>query len=168
MPKNENCNTELENLKPAKLHIANMEYKHFEYILEVENLSFSRPWPEEAFVHELRNPLSVYLVALAGERAIGYAGMQTVLDEGYITNVAVHPAARRQGIGQALMRGIIAEGQRRGLAFITLEVRESNHPAKQLYKSFGFAEVGRRKNYYTNPIEDAKLYTLHLAPQNEG
>ena len=90
---------------------------------------------------------------------IGYAAMYTVIDEGYILNVAVDSRFRRQGIGTALIRSLDTFGKKNSLAFITLEVRESNAPAIGLYSRFGFIKVGKRKDYYRHPTENALLMT---------
>ena len=97
---------------------------------------------------------------------LGYAGLQTVLDEGYINNVAVDEKFRRQGIADELIAAFVRFGQAR-LAFLTLEVRASNAPAIALYAKHGFVEVGRRKNYYDDPKEDALLMTLFFAHGTE-
>ena len=90
---------------------------------------------------------------------LGYVGMMFVLDEGYIANVAVAPPARRRGVGRALIASLLARADQMQLAFVTLEVRPSNHAAIALYEGFGFEVVGRRKNYYDKPSEDALLMT---------
>ena len=101
---------------------------------------------------ELDNYLSAFLVALDdNDKVAGYAGLQAVLDEGYITNVAVRPDCRRQGIAGKLLQVF--------LAFLSLEVRASNYDAIALYGSRGFRSVGRRKNYYEHPREDAIIMT---------
>ena len=89
----------------------------------------------------------------------GYAGLQTVLDEGSITNVAVLPEFRRRGAARALLEELLARGKAMDLAFLTLEVRASNAPAIALYTGLGFQEVGRRRGYYEAPREDALLFT---------
>ena len=104
----------------------------------------------------------IFLVAERDGQAVGYVGCQTVLDEGYITNVAVSPDARRQGIARTLIEKLTAEARAAGLAFVTLEVRVSNAPAIALYEGAGFGRVGVRKNFYTAPTEDAVLMTLFL------
>ena len=104
----------------------------------------------------------IFLVAERGGQAVGYVGCQTVLDEGYITNVAVSPDCRRQGIARALIAKLTDEARAAGLAFVTLEVRASNAPAIALYEGAGFGRVGVRKNFYTAPTEDAVLMTLFL------
>ena len=95
-------------------------------------------------------------------RTAGYVGCQTVLDEGYITNVAVSPDFRRQGIARALIAELTAKAGGNKLAFVTLEVRESNAPAIALYTGAGFAPVGKRKDFYSNPTENAVLMTISL------
>ena len=95
----------------------------------------------------------------AGGAVLGYVGMMHVLDEGYISNVAVAPAYRRQGVAGTLISALTARAEELGLAFVTLEVRAGNEPAKALYAKHGFVPVGRRKNYYDLPKEDAILMT---------
>ena len=90
---------------------------------------------------------------------LGYVGMMYVLDEGYISNVAVAPEARRRGVGRALITELLRRADEKALAFVTLEVRPSNEAAIALYSAFGFEPVGRRKNYYDKPSEDALLMT---------
>ena len=133
---------------------------HLPRAAELERLCFSLPWPEEALRRALTDPAQYWLAAVADGRLMGYAGMQTVLDEGYIDNVAVDPAFRRRGAASALLRGLVDEARRRELAFLTLEVRESNTGAIALYEKFGFKPVGRRRYYYEKPKEDAILMTL--------
>lgn len=104
----------------------------------------------------------IFLVAERDGQAVGYVGCQTVLDEGYITNVAVSPDCRRQGIGRALIEELAQRARAQGLSFVTLETRASNAPAIALYEGAGFDRVGMRKNFYTAPSEDAVLMTLFL------
>ena len=92
-------------------------------------------------------------------KVAGYAGLQVILDEGYITNVAVRPECRRNGIAGKLLQVFLDFGQANHLAFLTLEVRASNYDAIALYGSRGFRSVGRRKNYYEHPKEDAIIMT---------
>ena len=134
-------------------------------ISEIERVCFSDPWP----LSILRGQLShVFIAALEGEKTVvGYAGLTHVLDEGSITNVAVAPEWRRQGVADALL----GELERRArapllkLAFLTLEVRAGNAPAIALYEKRGYKVVGRRKNYYEKPVEDALLMTLMLGTE---
>ena len=103
------------------------------------------------------------IAAVDGDGTVlGYASLQTVLDEGYINNLAVLPAYRRLGIASALLEDFRRFGEAKGLAFLTLEVRASNAPAIALYAKHGYTQAGRRKNYYSHPKEDAILMTLEF------
>ena len=132
-------------------------------IEEIEKLCFSLPWTLEQLGSQLKDPQHEFIVALDPEgRVLGYVGMMYVLDEGYISNVAVAPAARRQGIGRALISELMERAAALKLAFVTLEVRCGNAAAIALYEKQGFVPVGRRKNYYDFPREDAILMTYFL------
>lgn len=137
--------------------IVKLEKNHVPQIAEIEKCCFSDPWNEESIASELENRLSLWLVALEGDRVAGYVGSQTVLGEADMMNIAVHPDFRRQGIGEALVKKLIAELSQRGCHSLTLEVRVSNGPAKSLYEKLGFVLVGRRKKYYFHPREDADI-----------
>lgn len=140
-----------------------MTMEHIPQVAALERACFSRPWSEDALRSELWNDAAVIIVAEGEDGSVlGYAGLQTVLDEGYITNVAVDSTYRRQGIADELIAAFVRFGQAK-LAFLTLEVRASNAPAIALYAKHGFVEVGRRKNYYDDPKEDALLMTLTFA-----
>ena len=131
-------------------------------IQRIEQQSFTVPWTEAMLRLQLSPDSHVFLTAQADGQVVGYIGMMYVLDEGYISNVAVHPDYRRQGIARALIRALEARARGMLLSFLTLEVRESNAPARALYAECGFREVSRRKNYYEKPAEDAILMTLTL------
>lgn len=140
--------------------IVPMAERHLAVLAEIEKACFHAPWSESMLREELGK--GIFLVAERDGQAVGYVGCQTVLDEGYITNVAVSPDARRQGIARALIAKLTDEARAAGLAFVTLEVRASNVPAIALYEGAGFGRVGVRKNFYTAPTEDAALMTLFL------
>lgn len=140
--------------------IVPMAERHLAALAEIEKACFHAPWSESMLREELDK--GIFLVAERDGQAVGYVGCQTVLDEGYITNVAVSPDARRQGIARALIAKLTDEARAAGLAFVTLEVRASNAPAIALYEGAGFGRVGVRKNFYTAPTEDAVLMTLFL------
>ena len=129
-------------------------------VLELEKLCFSLPWSRDAFLPELHDPACCWLAALAEGKVAGYAGMRTVLDEGYISNIAVSPALRKRGLGMSLVQAMLREGERRRLSFLTLEVRVGNGEARRLYARAGFREVGLRPGYYEKPREDALLMTF--------
>lgn len=104
----------------------------------------------------------IFLVAEHEGTVLGYLGCQTVLDEGYITNVAVSPERRRQGIGERLLAELLLRAQNAGLAFVTLETRMGNEAAISLYEKAGFIKVGVRRGFYRNPPEDAVLMTVYF------
>ncbi|BFK87473.1 ribosomal protein S18-alanine N-acetyltransferase [Pseudoflavonifractor gallinarum] len=136
-----------------------MDRSHLEGIAELERTCFSHPWSVDMLAEELYNETASFLVAEGEDGSVlGYAGLHVVLDEGYIDNVAVDPAYRRQGIADALIDTFVRFGAAK-LAFLTLEVRAGNAPAIALYEKHGFYEVGRRKDYYDDPKEDAILMT---------
>ena len=134
-----------------------MNSAHVSQIAELEKICFSDPWSERSIASELDNKLAFWLVALEGETVAGYIGSQTVMDETDMMNVAVHPDFRRKGIAEALVNGLVEQLKILGSRCLTLEVRASNAPAIALYGKLGFAEIGRRKNYYRNPREDALI-----------
>lgn len=138
-------------------HIVPMEHPHVSQIAELEQICFSDPWPEASIASELTNPLSLWLVAMDRDQVVGYVGSQTVLGEADIMNVAVSPAYRRQGIGQALLQQLQSRLAADGVYSLTLEVRASNLQAIALYKKLGYLQVGRRPNYYHKPKEDALI-----------
>ena len=134
-------------------------------LTELEQACFSLPWTREQLAGELPDERHEFLVAEEDGKLVGYIGMMTVLDEGYISNVAVAPAARRRGIGRALVKEMLARAAKRELGFVTLEVREGNGSAIALYASEGFVGVGRRRGYYERPKEDALLMTYFFVEE---
>lgn len=130
------------------------------YAIEVD--SFSVPWSLESITKELENPVAYYLIAEEEGQVLGYAGLWDVVGEGQITNIAVRPSGRRKGIGKQLVDGLIAYGKDKNLEVLILEVRASNTPAINLYTGTGFTDIGRRKNYYTKPTEDAILMAYSI------
>ena len=122
---------------------------------EIERASFAVPWSRRAFWEEAQNERTVYLVALLEGEIVGYAGAWIILDEAQITNVAVTPEKRGQGVGRRLMEEMMRRAKARGAMRMTLEVRPSNEAALTLYKSCGFQDYGRRPRYYQDNGEDA-------------
>ncbi len=132
-------------------------------IQRIEQQSFSVPWTEQMLRMQLQPDSHVFLTAEAEGGVVGYIGMMYVLDEGYISNVAVHPDFRRRGVADALLDALEARARALLLSFLTLEVRQSNAPAVALYEKHGYRIAGRRRNYYEKPTEDALLMTLSLS-----
>ncbi len=137
--------------------ITEMTAAHVAQVAELETLCFRDPWSERSIASELENKLALWLVALDGDTVAGYIGSQTVIDETDMMNVAVHPSYRRKGIAGELVNALVDALKMRQSHSLTLEVRASNDPAIGLYQKLGFAQVGRRPNYYRNPKEDALI-----------
>ena len=148
------------------LRIVPMTTAHLPSLVALEQICFpADPWSESLYRAALDNPAVAILLAEGKDGALlGYAVLSTVLDEGSLDNIAVAPHARRQGIADALLSALTAFG-REHLTCLMLEVRASNAPAIALYEKHGFAAVGRRKNYYDAPREDAVLMTLTFGPE---
>ena len=130
-------------------------------LANLEKECFSRPWSEESLLTEFskRNSFCFVAIAIQNSNIIGYIGCYYVLDECYITNLAVSSLARGQGVGSTLVEKVLKEAMQRNFAFVTLEVRISNIVAIKLYKRLGFKEQGMRRAYYSDPTEDAILMT---------
>lgn len=139
------------------IEIIPMNHEHISQIAALERACFSDPWSENAFFSELSNPLSLWLVAVYGQRVAGYVGSQAVIDMADVMNVAVDPQYRRQGIAEHLMDELINQLRGKGVNALLLEVRVSNTPAISLYEKLGFYQVGIRPNYYFKPKEDALI-----------
>ena len=139
-----------------------MRREELPQVAQLEAACFSQPWSQRVLESELANPASVFYTACMGGQVAGYVGMQQVLDEGYIGNVAVFPAFRRQRIATRLLRGLFLHACREKLRFLTLEVREGNLPARAFYQGMGFQQVGRRPRFYEDPVEDALLLTRYF------
>jgi ribosomal-protein-alanine N-acetyltransferase len=135
-------------------------------VMEIERLVFPSPWTPGLFLHELKLPFSRLTVARldsGNRRVIGYVCWWVIGDEVHILNLAVHPEYQRAGIGRELVHLVLSNALSSGAASVTLEVRSENTAAKGLYESFGFAGVGRRRNYYGRG-EDAIIMMRRLAP----
>lgn len=144
-----------------------MDRGHIKEIAQIERQCFSMPWSESALEEELFNPQASFIVAQRADGAVlGYAGLHVAADEGYIDNIAVREDYRRQGIADDLLDVFVRFGAA-NLAFLTLEVRPSNQAAIDLYFKHGFAQVGRRKDYYENPREDAIIMTLEFGEESQ-
>jgi ribosomal-protein-alanine N-acetyltransferase len=139
------------------IEIMEMTAAHTGQIAELEKICFSDPWSEKSIASELDSRLSLWLVAMDGETVVAYVGSQSVLGETDMMNIAVSPNYRRQGIAEKLVVELIEKLREKGNHSLMLEVRSSNDPAQKLYEKLGFEQVGRRKNYYRNPKEDALI-----------
>ena len=146
-----------------QVRIVPMSPQHLDEIAALEKVCFSAPWSRNMLAEELDNACSAFLTALDETgRVVGYAGLQVILDEGYITNVAVRPEDRQKGVAAQLLQVFINFATGNRLSFLTLEVRPSNTAAIVLYGHHGFRTAGRRKNYYELPKEDALIMKLEF------
>ncbi len=147
----------------SDIRIEPLAKHHLDDLLKVETLCFPTPWTRETFLYELEsNKLAHYWVALLVEEVIGYAGMWYILDEGHITNIAVHPLHRREGVGSKLLHSLLLTAIASSLMDVTLEVRRSNQAAIALYERYGFQVEGVRKAYYADNGEDALIMWRHF------
>lgn len=149
----------------ARFFIRRMREADLAEVRTIETLSFSNPWSDNTFRGEIQNTsisFPMVVVEKPGDRVVGYIIYWHIREDVQVNNVAVHPDFRGRGIGEALVRHVIEKVRANGATFITLEVRSSNAAAVALYRSLAFEVLGTRKNYYTNPDEDAYLMGLVL------
>ena len=150
------------------IRIVDTRPEHLDDILLMEQQCFSVPWTRDQLAAQMSDSMYIFLAAEdESGRAVGYVGLMYVLDEGYISNVAVSPSRRREGIADMLLTELYARAKAKKLSFLTLEVRESNAPAQSLYKKHGYTEVGMRKGYYSLQKEDAVLMTCFLSEEEK-
>ncbi len=145
--------------------------QHAKEAAAIEKTIFSEPWSEQAFVELFVKSTSIFgLAGIYRDRVVAYGGVECVLDEANIVNIAVAPESRRKGYGSAVMIGLLKLVADRGCRRVTLEVREHNEAAKALYNTFGFRPVGIRKCFYSHPVENAivmeKCLTLGICAKN--
>lgn len=131
-------------------------------VAEIEKACFSLPWSEKSLVDSVVREDTMFLVCEDAQEIVGYIGMYLSFDEGDITNVAVSPAHRKKGYGEAIVSKAVELAKEKQLEMILLEVRVSNVPAISLYKKMGFEEIGMRKNFYEHPVEDAIIMKCPL------
>ena len=145
--------------------IRRMTLQDVDGVHAVETASFPKPWTREDFIREMTvNVCARYLVAEMDGAVVGFAGAWIVLDEAHVTNIAVLPAYRGQGIGKRLTEALMQYAANLGVTYATLEVRRSNQIAQRLYQSLGFEYVGVRKRYYEDNGEDALIYCCQRMP----
>jgi len=145
---------------PLKVVISAMRLEDLEEVQRIEEASFTTPWPPNAYRSELlTNRLASYLVARVDDRIVAYGGMWLMVDEAHITTFAVHPAWRRQRLGEQLLLAFLDLARDRHAREATLEVRLSNLAARRLYEKYGFRPVGVRPRYYSDNNEDALIMT---------
>lgn len=143
--------------------ITNMSALTLPAVYELEQECFAHPWSLDSLEESYNNPMAQFFVAKDDNgTVVGYISYYMVRDEGFINNVAVTASARRQGIGRALVERAVESASGNGASFLSLEVRLSNEPARNLYDSLGFELEGIRKKFYRDPVEDALILTRRL------
>lgn len=147
--------------------IVPLEERHIKDIARLEDLCFSEPWSEEGILEAYRLGTK-FFIAENSKQLMGYIGIKAVIDEGYITNVAVYPQYRGIGVATALINKVFDFAKEKGLSFVSLEVRASNTAAVSLYEKTGFKEEGRRKDFYRLPREDALIMTKRFSYEDSG
>lgn len=140
------------------MRIDKFKEEYLDDVCQIEKICFANPWSRQSLAEEIDNENAHFVVAVADGRVAGYMGLQIFSGEGYVTNVAVLPEFRGRGIAKAL----IGECMKNEMNFITLEVRESNLAAINLYEKTGFERVGVRPNFYRNPDENAVIMTKYF------
>lgn len=136
--------------------IAALRRRHLRGVMAIEHQVYPKPWTQSLFLSELELPRSrVYLVARSARRVVGYAGIMLAPDEAHVTTIAVDPRWQRRHIATRLLLALTREAVDRSLRALTLEVRTSSRGAQNLYRRFGLTAEGARKDYYSNPTEDA-------------
>ena len=131
--------------------------EHVLAVYEIERLSFLSPWSIDSLREEIINPAARYVVAVWGEKVLGFGGMWLIIDEAHITNIAVHPNYRNVKVGSLILENMIYESKREGISAMTLEVRASNVHAQKLYTEHNFVTEGRRKAFYQDNKEDCLI-----------
>ena len=144
-----------------------MNKSHIDGIMEIEKDSFAIPWSRAAVEKELSNNLAIYAVVKENDKVVGYGGMWHVVNEGHITNIAVHKDYRRKGIGNIIVNKLIEIAEEKEMIGLTLEVRKSNTSALELYKKNGFKLEGIRPEYYEDNKEDAYIMWKYLISEED-
>jgi ribosomal-protein-alanine N-acetyltransferase len=144
------------------VRIAPLRRRHLRVVVQIEEECYPRPWSTTVFLSEIAQRTSRrYTVATLGPLVVGYSGLMVVEDDGHITTLTVDPAWHHRGIGTVLLLDQARAAPALGVRHLTLEVRASNTPAQVLYRRFGFAPVGVRRNYYSETGEDAIVMWAH-------
>lgn len=142
--------------------VAPMRRRHLRGVLAIEERTNHRPWSQNLFMGELRMPTTrSYVVALSSHRVVGFCGMMITGEEAHVTNIAVDPDQHRRGIGARMLLVSLRDMVARGVDAVTLEVRMTNAAAQGLYRRFGFAPGGVRRNYYADVNEDGLIMWVH-------
>lgn len=143
--------------------VSQMTKEDVKAVALLEKECFASPWSENTLSEETENPSALFFIAKDGDETVGYIGSNNILGEVFITNVAVTVPYRRKGVASLLLNTLIDTCKKQEASYLTLEVRKSNISAIKLYEKAGFSLVGERKNFYSDPVENALLYTLEFS-----
>ncbi len=143
--------------KRKRIYPEKLSEKTLDGVAELEKICFSQPWSRSSLELLTKEGIGVGMVCSKDGRVCAYGGMIVAVDEGQITNIATHPDYRRQGYGRAVVEALVKYAKMNGLDSISLEVRESNKAAIELYTKLGFKVEGKRKDFYTKPTENALI-----------
>ncbi len=146
----------------TRLRYETLNERYLPQLMEIEREAYPEPWTVGMFREEMRSRRSHFYLAFAAQRLVGYSGFWLVLDEAHITSLTVAREFRGCGYGREQLMHLLSVGEERGVRAFTLEVRESNEPARGLYESVGFRAVGLRKGYYSTTQEDAVVMLKEL------
>ena len=142
-----------------------MRAEDVDAVVAIEAEAFSNPWQRETFLELIGRPnLELLVMEHGSEGIVGYAVLWCVLDQGELANLAITPPMRGMGLGRRLLSRVVEVARGHGVETMYLEVRESNEAALELYRRFGFSQVGLRKGYYDHPKEDARILMAKLRP----
>lgn len=142
--------------RPGPMEIAPMTDDDLKEVVDIETLSFPSTWPQNAFVNEIHeNKLAHYFVGRVEGKVVAYGGIWVILEDSHITTIAVHPDARGKRYGELMLLHLLDETIAKGASWITLEVRETNTVAQNLYRKYGFTIVSTRRGYYSDNNENA-------------
>lgn len=148
---------------PEGVQVRTMRSRDVEAVAAIESDTFSSPWSRETFTSLLDRPgVELLVLDSAADGVIGYAVLWCILDQGELANVAVTSRWQGRGAGRYLIGRVLEAARERSVTKIFLEVRASNERAADIYRGFGFTEVGLRRNYYQDPREDARIMMVAL------
>ena len=151
-----------QNTKKKRIYPVLMTQAHIADVAELEKLCFSTPWSAQSLELLTREGIGMGVVYLQEGKVVAYGGMLCGVDQGQITNVAVHPEYRRRGIGRAIVGALLKHAVNEKFEEVTLEVRKSNEAAQAMYRSMGFRAIATRPGFYSKPCEDGVIMTAYL------
>ena len=151
-----------QNNKRKRIYTQPLTAAHIADVAELEKLCFSAPWSAQSLELLTKEGIGTGVVYVENGKVVAYGGMLCVVDQGQITNIAVHPDYRRHGIGRAIVGALLKYAMDEKFEEVTLEVRKSNEAAQALYRGMGFRAIATRPGFYSKPVEDGVIMTAYL------